>query len=58
MPDLAEKWLRQNDPDYKLKHKLDYPYLSHWGEHKIKKKEIPVEPGKIMYLSKDRNVIR
>ena len=58
MADKAEKWLKQNDPHYGTKHNLEYPYLSFWGEHKIKKKEIPVDPFKIMYLATNRRVIR
>lgn len=57
MGDKAEKWLKINDPQYKLKHDLEYPYLSFWGEHKIKKKEIPIDPSKIMYLAEGRRII-
>ena len=58
MTDKAEKWLRQNDPHYKTKHRLEYPYCSGRLLRKISGKEIPVDPFKIMYLAMGRKVIR
>lgn len=58
MSDSAEKWLRQNDPLYKLKHNLEYPYCSDRLLRKIAGKEIPIDPFKIMYLAINRRVIK
>ena len=49
--DDAEKWLRENDPEYTNKEKLEYAYLSNRLMRKKQEKEIPFEPRKITYLT-------
>ena len=44
MSDAAEKWLQENDPDYKNKEKLDYAYFSERLTRKKREKEIPHAP--------------
>ena len=39
--DEAEKWLRENDPDYGNKKKLDNPYHTKRQEFLRRQKEIP-----------------
>ena len=57
MADRAEKWLRENDPDYDNKHNLEYAYFSERLMRKKAEKEIPVDPFKIMYLANNRRII-
>ena len=57
MADKAEKWLRQNDPHYDVKHLLEYPYCSDRLMRKKAEKEIPIDPSKIMYLAEGRRII-
>ena len=40
-PDEAEKWLRENDPNFG---KGERPYLSQWQVNERKRKEFPYEP--------------
>ena len=40
--DQAEKWLQENDPDYKRKEKLEYAYFSERLMRKKREREIPV----------------
>ncbi len=42
--DDAERWLKENDPDfhYKKRRQFDYPYLTTWQKTSREKKEIPV----------------
>ena len=47
MPDEAEKWLRENDPKYKSKEKLEYAYFSVELMRKKQRREIPNDPFKM-----------
>ena len=40
--DEAERWLRENDPEYKKKEKLEYAYFSEELMKKKRRREIPV----------------
>jgi len=44
MSDAAEKWLKENDPDYDKKEKLEYAYFSERLMRKKREKEIPTDP--------------
>ena len=44
MVDMAEKWLRENDPTYQQKEKLERPYFSERLMRKKREKEIPTDP--------------
>jgi len=57
MPDKTEKWLKENDPCYKSKEKLEYAYFSNRLMRKKREKEIPVDPMKIRYLAIGRRLI-
>ena len=47
MADEAEKWLRENDPDYKTKEKLEYAYFSAELMRKKQRREIATDPNKL-----------
>ena len=40
--DSAEKWLRENDPLFAKRGKLEHPYLTDERLRKINRREIPV----------------
>ena len=40
--DAAEQWLKENDPEYKNRKKLEHSYLSNYSMDHIQRKEIPV----------------
>ena len=40
--DEAEKWLKENDPLFEQRDKLEYKYHTHSAMDYIKRKEIPV----------------
>jgi hypothetical protein len=44
MVDEAEKWLRENDPEYRNKEKLEYAYFSAELMKKKRRKEMPTDP--------------
>ena len=44
MVDMAEKWLKENDPEYTEKEKLEHPYFSDRLMRKKREKEIPTDP--------------
>ena len=45
MADEAEMWLRENDPEYKNKEKLEYAYFSAELMKKKQRKEIATDPN-------------
>ena len=47
MIDAAEKWLKENDPSYIKKEKLERPYFSERLMRKKREKEIPTDPFKM-----------
>ena len=50
MTDMAEKWLKENDPDYNKKEKIEYAYFSERLMRKKREKEIPYDPNKLERL--------
>ncbi len=52
--DSAEQWLRENDPDYKNKEKLEYAYLSNRLMRKKLEKEIPFDARTISIMAGER----
>ena len=44
MADQAEKWLRENDPEYNKKEKLEYAYFSAELMRKKQRKELSTDP--------------
>ena len=49
--DEAEKWLKENDPQYAEKHKLEYAYFSDRLMRKKQEKEIPFNSDTITTLA-------
>ena len=45
MADLAEQWLKENDPAYSTKEKLEHPYFSERLMRKKREKELPTDPS-------------
>jgi len=55
--DEAEKWLKENDPEYHRKEKLEYAYLSNRVMRKKREKEIPFDPRTLPLLAGRYKVI-